>query len=319
MRNGSLQPSPMEWPTAVTLVEVGPRDGFQGERTFIPTALKLEVIHGLVEAGLTHVQVASFVHPTRVPQMADAEAICDALLPVPGGVVYSGLVLNVRGVERALAAGLRCLDVSIAADEGQSQSNAGMSLADARAQARAMMSLATRAGSVVRAGLQVVFGYRRPGDVPLARVVEMAAELASAGAESVSLADSTGMADPVTIARTVAAVRDAIGATPIVLHLHDTRGMGMANVVAGLREGVTRFDTSLGGMGGCPFIAGATGNVPTDDVAHMLGLMGIRTGVDHQAVSRLARRLEQFLDRRFDGKMHALPEPAETPAPEPTT
>jgi hydroxymethylglutaryl-CoA lyase len=302
-----------EWPAAVTLVEVGPRDGFQVEKTFIPTALKLEIIRGLVDAGLTQVQVASFVHPARVPQMADAEAICAALLPAPAGVQFSGLVLNVKGVHRALATGLTCLDVSIASDDGQSQSNAGMSVADARLQAREMIRVATAAGCTVRAGLQVVFGYRAPGDVPLARVVEMATEFAGEGVESVSLADSTGMADPLTMERTVAAVREAIGGIPIVLHLHDTRGMGLANVVAGLRQGVTRFDTSLGGMGGCPFIAGATGNIPTDDTAHMLEQMGVRTGIDHRAVSRLALRLEAFLGRRFDGKLHALPGLASEP------
>jgi hydroxymethylglutaryl-CoA lyase len=295
------------WPPQVTLIEVGPRDGFQVEKTFIPTELKLAIIRGLVDAGLTEVQVASFVHPGRVPQMADAEAICAALLPAPAGVQFSGLVLNVKGVERALTAGVTCLDVSIASDDGQSVSNAGMSVSEARRQAREMIRVALAAGCTVRAGLQVVFGYRTPGDVPLARVVEMAREFASAGVESVSLADSTGMADPATMERTVAAVRDAIDGTPIVLHLHDTRGMGLANVVAGMRQGVTRFDTSLGGMGGCPFIAGATGNIPTDDVAHMLEQMGIRTGVDHRAVSRLALRLEAFLGRRFDGKVHSLP------------
>jgi hydroxymethylglutaryl-CoA lyase len=240
--------------------------------------------------------------------MADAEAICAALLPdAPADVAYSGLVLNLKGVERALASGLRILDVSIAPDEGQSQSNAGRSVADARAQARAMIARARQAGCTVHAGLQVVFGYRTPGDVPLDRVIEMARELAESGAHTVSLADSTGMGDPRTVERTVAALRDAVGDVPLVLHLHDTRGMGLANVVAGLRAGVTRFDTSLGGMGGCPFIAGATGNIPTDDTAHMLARMGIDTGVDVAAVGALARELEAFLGKRFDGKLHALP------------
>ena len=309
MINASSPTPGPEWPSHVTLVEVGPRDGFQAEKTFIPTELKIEIIRGLVRAGLTQVQVASFVHPKLVPQMADAESVCAALLPPPSGIRYSGFALNVRGVERALATGLDCLDVSIAPDEGQSRANAGMSVAKARAHAREMISTATAAGCTVRAGMQVVFGYRTPGDVPLARVIEIAEEFAAVGVESISLADSTGMADPISIERTVAEVRQAVGAVPIVLHLHDTRGMGLANVVAGLRQGVTRFDSSLGGMGGCPFIAGATGNIPTDDTAYMLERMGIHTGVDHAAVSALARRLEAFLGRRFDGKLHTLPVP----------
>lgn len=304
--NGSRTVEAPEWPAHVRLVEVGPRDGFQVERTFIPTALKLEIIHGLVSAGLTHVQVASFVHPSRVPQMADAEAICAALLPAPVGVQYSALVLNAKGVDRALAAGIRSVDVSIAADDSQSASNTGMSVAEAATQAREMIQTAQAAHCTVRAGLQVVFGFRAPGDVPLARVVAMAGEFANLGVECISLADSTGMADPRTVERTVAAVRAAIGDIPLVLHLHDTRGMGLANVVAGLRQGVTCFDSSLGGMGGCPFIEGATGNIPTDDTANMLAQMGIHTGVDHRIVSQLARTLERFLGRRFDGKLHAL-------------
>ena len=299
-----------EWPTHVTLVEVGPRDGFQVEKTFIPTALKLEIIHGLVAAGLTQVQVASFVHPTRVPQMADAEALCAALLPAPPGVEYSALVLNAKGVERALAAGISSLDVSIAADEGQSQSNAGMSLQESRTQSYEMIQLATAAGCTVRAGLQVVFGYRAPGDVPLDRVVAMCAEFASRGVGSISLADSTGMADPLAIERTIVAVREATGELPLVLHLHDTRGMGLANVLAGLRNGVTRFDTSLGGMGGCPFVEGATGNIPTDDTAHMLEQMDVHTGVDFLAVARLAQRMATFLGRRLEGKLQALLSPS---------
>jgi len=304
--NASSSASSTEWPTHVTLIEVGPRDGFQAEPTIIPTARKLEIIRGLVSAGLTQLQVASFVHPQRVPQMADAEAICEAILPAPAGAEYSGLVLNMRGVERAIAAGLTCIDVSVSPDDAQSQANTGMTLAEARAQAHDMIRTAIAAGCTVRAGVQVVFGYRAPGDVKLPDVLALVEELVAHGAGSISLADSTGMADPRTVERTVSAVRDVVGRLPIVLHLHDTRGMGLANVVAGLRQGVTRFDTSLGGMGGCPFIPGATGNIPTDDTAHMLEQMGIQTGVDHRAVSVLAAGLSQELGRRFDGKMHRL-------------
>jgi hydroxymethylglutaryl-CoA lyase len=294
----------------VTLVEVGLRDGLQAEPTVIPTATKHDLVGALVAAGLRDIQIASFVHPARVPQMADAEALCAALHPAPPGVTFSGLVLNVRGVERALHTALTCLDVSIAPDEAQSQANAGLSVTAARGQAREMITLAHAAGRTVRAGLQVVFGHRAPGDVPLDRVIEIATELAALGVESVSLADSTGMADPRTVARTVRAVGQAIAPTPIVLHLHDTRGMGLANVVAGLDAGVTVFDTSMGGMGGCPFIPGATGNIATEDTAHLLQAMGVPTGIDVTAVSRLARQMESLLGHRLDGKLHHLPEPS---------
>ncbi len=303
-----------EWSAHATLVEVGPRDGFQVEKMWIPTEQKVAIIRGLVAAGVRQLQLTAFVHPHRVPQMADAEAICAAFLPAPNDVQFSGLVLNEKGVDRALAAGLTTLDVSLAPDDRQSHRNTGMSMDEAWARAREMLRIATSARCAVRVGLQVVFGYRAPGDVPLARVIAMAHDFVERGAVGISLADSTGLANPVAIERTVLAVRDAIGDTPIVLHLHDTRGMGLANVVAGLRAGVTRFDTSLGGMGGCPFIAGATGNIPTEDTAHMLHEMGIATGIDVRAVSKLARTMESFLGRRLDGKLHALLDDDTAPA-----
>jgi hydroxymethylglutaryl-CoA lyase len=295
------------WPTHVTLTEVGPRDGFQVERTPIPTDTKLAVIRGLVSAGLTDVQVASFVHPGRVPQMADAEALCAALFPAPAGVTFTGLVLNRRGVERALATALPVLDVSIACTDEQSRRNAGLSLEAARAEATHMITDAHAAGRQVRFSLQVAFGHHAPGDVPLATVAALAAEFAAQGVSSVALADSTGLADPRAIARAITAVRAVIGQVPLVLHLHDTRGTGLANVVEALRHGVTHFDTSVGGMGGCPFIDGATGNIATEDTAWLLHRLGVTTGIDLDAVSAVARELERLLGRRLDGKLHALP------------
>jgi hydroxymethylglutaryl-CoA lyase len=295
----------MHRPERVTLCEVGPRDGFQFEETPIPTDLKVEAITALAEAGLPVIQVASFVHPKWVPQMADAEDVCRRL-PAREGVRYTGLALNTRGVERAHAAGLRYVDLSIATNERHSLDNANMTVAEAVDQAEAMIHLAHRFGMEAQLGLQTVFGYAAPGDTPLETVLDLARRFADIGIESLSLADSTGMANPVMIAERVQAVQAVIGDLPLVLHLHDTRGLGLANVVAALGCGVARFDTSLAGMGGCPFIPGATGNIATEDTVYLLDSLGVETGIDLGAVAAVSRRVEDFLGKRFSGKMHRL-------------
>ncbi len=295
----------MSFPPRVELCEVGPRDGFQFEKKPIPTDLKLEIIEGLAEAGLRRIQVASFVHPKWAPQMADAEALV-ARLPKREGVIYTGLALNVRGLERAHAAGLTYVDLSIATNETHSRDNANMTVAEGVRQAEAMIRRAHDYGMQPQLGLQTVFGYAAPGDTPLDFIVELCGRFSALGVESLSLADSTGMANPVMIRERVAAVRAVIGETPLVLHLHDTRGLGMANVVAALEAGVARFDTSLGGMGGCPFIPGATGNIATEDTVYLLDQLGIETGIDLEKVAACTLRMEAFLGKRFPGKMHRL-------------
>ena len=295
----------MPLPAHVTLCEVGPRDGFQFEEQPIPTDVKLDVIEALVEAGLKRIQVTSFVHPKWVPQMRDAEDVCRRL-PARPDVAFSGLVLNRKGLERALDVGLRHVDLSIATNERHSLDNANMTVEDAASQAEAMIGTAREAGVEVQMGLQTVFGYAAPGDTPLERIVKLAERFAGLGIESLSLADSTGMANPVMIERRLGAVQEVTADVPIVLHLHDTRGLGLANVAQALRCGVTRFDTSLGGMGGCPFIPGATGNVATEDTAYLLGEMGIETGIDVGKVAACSRRMEAFLGKRLPGKLHRL-------------
>jgi hydroxymethylglutaryl-CoA lyase len=312
------------YPNRVELCEVGPRDGFQFEETFLPTDLKLEVIRTLSEAGLPRVQVTSFVHPKWVPQMRDAEEICERLGlgddrtgavggdgaaadgEATDGLVYSGLALNRKGLERALEAGCRQIDLSIATHDRHSLDNANMTVDEAVEEGEAMVRDAIEAGRQVQMNFQTVFGYREPGDTPLERVVELSEHFAGRGVESISLADSTGMGNPDSVRKTVEAVQEAIGDTPLVLHLHDTRGLGLANVVAALECGVDRFDTSLAGMGGCPFIDGATGNVATEDTVYLLDQLGIESGVDREQVADASLRVESFLDKQFPGKLHRL-------------
>jgi hydroxymethylglutaryl-CoA lyase len=295
----------MTLPDAVTLCEVGPRDGFQFEDTPIPTDLKLSIIDALAAAGLPRIQVTSFVHPKWVPQMADAEEVA-ARLPDRDGVIYTGLALNMKGLERAHAAGLEYVDLSIATNDRHSRDNANMTVDEAVDQAEAMVEYARDHSIQAQMGFQTVFGYESPGDTPLDTVCAMAERFAAMGAESISLADTTGMANPAMIKERVQAVQDAVGNVPLVLHLHDTRGLGLANVVAALGCGVTRFDTSLAGMGGCPFVPGAAGNIATEDTAYLLRELGIDTGVDIRTVAEASQRIEAFLDASFPGKLHQL-------------
>jgi hydroxymethylglutaryl-CoA lyase len=295
----------MPFPDRVQLCEVGPRDGFQFEDTPIPTDVKLAIINALAEAGLSRIQVTSFVHPKWVPQMADAEEVVGQL-PERDEVTYTGLALNMKGLERAHAAGLTHVDLSIATNDQHSRDNTNMTVEEAIDQAVSMVEFARAHDLQVQMGFQTVFGYATPGDTPLDKVCTMAEQFAALDVESISLADTTGMANPVMIKERVQAVQGIIGDVPLVLHLHDTRGLGLVNVVAALECGVTRFDTSLAGMGGCPFVPGATGNIATEDTAYLLRELDIGTGVNINAVAEAAQRIASFLRKPFPGKLHQL-------------
>lgn len=292
-------------PESVELCEVGPRDGFQYEEVPIGTDVKLRTIDALLAAGLRRIQVAAFVHPKWVPQMADAEDVVRNL-PSNANVVFSGLALNMRGIERACESGLKQVDVSIATNETHSRDNVNMSVEEGVRQAEQMIEYGRSRGVAVQLGLQTVFGYGAPGDTPVGFIVDLARRFARSGVESISLADTTGMANPRMIADRVRAVQDVAGDVPLVLHLHDTRGLGMANVLAALQEGISRFDTSFGGLGGCPFIPGATGNIATEDTVYLLESMGIRTGIDLDKVAEVSLEMERHLHHELPGRITAL-------------
>lgn len=292
-------------PLQATLVEVGPRDGFQRLETYLPVEVKVEVIEALVKAGLRRIQVTSFVHPKLVPQMADAEQVCARLNPAEG-VVYSALVLNMRGLERAHAAGIRHIEMGVPASEILAQKNAGYSVQDGMAEMRAMVARARDYGISVRAGVQTAFGCAFEGQIQRGKVVQMAREFLAMGIDELSLSDSAGLGNPQQIRRTVQEVLPLAGETPVVLHLHDTRGQGLANLLSALKSGITCFDTAFGGLGGCPFIPTAKGNIPTEDTANMLHEMGIETGVDLAAVAAVSRRMEEFLGIELPARMHKL-------------
>jgi hydroxymethylglutaryl-CoA lyase len=297
----------MTEPTTVSVQveEQGLRDGLQTESAAVPTEHKLEIIDALLAAGLTRIQVCSFVHPKRVPQMADAEALC-ARLPERADVVFSGLVLNLKGVERAIAAGLEHVGASISASDTHSRKNAGVSLEEAQSRYAEMVRTAKSAGMTVRGGLQCAFGCRFEGRIDPSTVRELATQHLDLGVDELALADSTGMADPRSLQDLVGPIVEEARDRPVILHLHDTEGKGLANAAAALEVGVRIFDTAFGGMGGCPFIAGATGNIATEDLVTMLHQMGVDTGIDVRAVAAISRDLESFLGHRLPGSMHRV-------------
>lgn len=288
----------------VDIVEVGLRDGLQTEAVAVPTEHKVEIVKQLAAAGVRKVQLCSFVNPKLVPNMADAEALCAAAhaLGLPG-MTFSGLILNTRGLERAHAAGVQCADMSLSASDTHSKKNANKSTAQALDELKQMIASARGRGMQVRAGVQCAFGCVYEGEVPQSRVIALVEALLACGIDELLLADSTGMGNPRQMRDMLKAVMPLAGRVPVVLHLHDTRGMGLANVLAGLDGGVRQFDTAFGGLGGCPFIKGAAGNIATEDTVYMLEQMGFRTHVDWRAIAAIGRGLEPKLGHAVPGKL----------------
>lgn len=292
-------------PQRADIVEVGLRDGFQTLKKVIPVEKKLSIIDALIAAGVKKIQVISFVHPKLVPQMADAEELC-ADLPAAPGVEFSALALNVKGVERATAAGIKALDMGVAVTETLSRRNANCSVNEGMNRMADMVKLARDAGMRVRAGLQTAFGCAYEGQVPLERVVALTKRTLDMGIDELALADSTGMANPRQIESWLKTLLPLAGDIPIVLHLHDTRGLGLANVYAALRQGVSRFDTAFGGLGGCPFIEGAKGNIASEDTLNLMHELGVETGVDIGKLAEVSRDMETFLQTPLPAKLHHL-------------
>lgn len=265
----------------VTICEVGPRDGLQNARGRMTTADKIRWIAALAEAGLPEIEVGSFVRPDLVPAMADTAEVVAAAKRIEG-VTIVVLVPNRKGAERALAAGARKLTVPVSASRAHSRANIRMEPEEAVAQVAEILALARDADppAEVAVGISTAFGCTLQGTVPEGDVVRLAEALAEAGVEEIGLADTVGHANPAQVKRLTRAVRAGVGERLVSLHLHDTRGRGLANAVAGLEEGIRAFDSSLAGLGGCPFAPGASGNVATEDLVWMFEDMGLRTGVE---------------------------------------
>jgi hydroxymethylglutaryl-CoA lyase len=292
----------MELPQSVTMREVGTRDGIQSLGAFVPTEQKIEMANALARTGLTRIEVTSFVSPKAVPQMADAAEVM-AAIDRPPGVSWEPLVPNVVGAQKALEAKSERLMVVLAASDTFNLKNIRMTVDDSLARIGEIVPLAREAGVPVSAGIATSFGCPYEGEVPESRVQEITARLLELGVDEVNLADTTGMAHPLQVERMLTRIRERWPEVPFGLHFHNTRGMGLANVVAGLRTGVQIYDASIGGIGGCPFAPRATGNVSTEDVVHMLHEMGVRTGIDLDALIRCAQRMAEILDRDLPGQV----------------
>ena len=263
----------------IEIVEVGPRDGLQNESLLVSTQDKVELIRRSIAAGVRRIEIASFVNPRKVPQMADAEAVIEAL-GRPVGVTRIGLVLNLRGAERALAAGVDQLGAVAVASDTFGVRNQGQDTWQSVAEAKAIVAMAQAAGRVAQVTIAAAFGCPFEGEIDPARVTEMARRLAEAGPCEVALADTIGVAVPAQVSALVCAVRAAIAPLPVRVHFHDTRNTGVANVWAAAEAGAVTVDASLGGLGGCPFAPGAAGNVATEDVAYLFARSGVETGLD---------------------------------------
>jgi hydroxymethylglutaryl-CoA lyase len=317
----------MSTPDRVTIVEVGPRDGFQMEKVFIPTDLKVEVIDRLSAAGVARIEATSFVSPKVIPQMADAALVMSRITRRPG-TRYIALVPNLVGATRAMAAGSDELEFVIVASESYNRANVGLSVDESLAAARDVAHAAKAAGIKVQVVIGCSFGCPLEGPVPEAQVERIARAAAAMGIASLSLADSIGIANPAQVRRLVERVSGALPGLPLSLHIHNTRGLGLANVLAGFEAGIDTFDAGLGGLGGCPIFPGATGNVATEDVVNLFEEMGVSTGIDLQGVREASRTLQDFLGRSLPsyilrvgtraelyGRLEPNPAPAGSPVP----
>ncbi len=286
----------MRRPTRVRLVEVGPRDGLQNEAEILEPALKLRLIEDLAAAGLPAVEAGSFVSPRWVPQMAASAEIYQRLHRRPG-TAYPALVPNDTGLEAALAAGVEEVAVFIAASEGFSRKNIACSVAESLERVAPVIGRARARGLRVRGYVSCVVACPYDGAVDPARVAELAAWLVAQGCYEVSLGDTIGVGTADAVRRLIARVAEAIPRQRIAMHFHDTYGQGVANILASLDEGIAVFDSSVAGLGGCPYARGATGNVATEDVLHLLHGLGIETGVDALAVARAGAWISARLNR----------------------
>lgn len=286
--------------TQVEIVEVGPRDGLQNEDVLLDTATKVALIERMLDAGVRRIEATSFVHPGRVPQMADAEDVM-AAVPRDRDASYIGLVLNDRGLDRALDAGVDEANVVVVATETFSQRNQGASVDEMLAAWERIAARARDAGLRTSVTLSASFGCPFEGEVDPRRVVELAARVAEAGPDEIALADTIGVAVPTQVTAVVTRVAERVGEVPLRCHFHNTRNTGFANVVAALDAGVEALDASVGGIGGCPFAPAATGNIATEDLIYLLDRMGVDHGVSLAWTSDTARWIGEQLGTTVPG------------------
>jgi hydroxymethylglutaryl-CoA lyase len=288
-------------PASISLREVGPRDGLQNEDP-VPTDAKIELIDALSHTGVRRIEAVSFVHPKAIPQMADADEVWKRITR-NDDVRYSALVPNLRGAQRALDAGVTDLEVVVSASDTHNRKNVNRSTEESLDDIAALIALVHDADRPVQVIVSTAWGCPYEGDVPVERVLAVASRAVRDGADGISFGDTTGMATPSRVTRLVGEFRSSHPATPLNLHFHNTRGTGLANVLAALELGVTDFDASVGGLGGCPYAPGATGNVASEELVHMVEDMGVATGVDLDALIDVAAQAERMVGRTLPSQV----------------
>jgi len=288
-------------PERISLREVGPRDGLQNEAP-VPTAAKVELIDALSRTGVGRIEAVSFVSPKAIPSMADAAEVW-AAIERTDAVRWSALVPNLRGAQRALDAGFREIEVVVSASDTHNRKNVNRSTQESLDQIAGLLQAAHDAGATCQVIVSTAFGCPYEGDVPVRRVLDVAGRALADGADGISYGDTTGMATPSRVMALVGQTRSAFPDAALNLHFHNTRGTGLANVLAALQLGVTDFDASVGGLGGCPYAPGATGNVCTEDLVHMVEDMGVATGVDLEALLAAAREAERLVGRTLPSQV----------------
>jgi hydroxymethylglutaryl-CoA lyase len=288
-------------PTAISLREVGPRDGLQNEAP-VPTEAKVALINALSGTGVGRIEAVSFVHPKAIPQMADADEVWQQIKR-SDDVRYSALVPNLRGAQRALTAGFHEIEAVVSASDTHNRKNVNRSTAESLDDIAELIAQAHAAGATCQVIVSTAWGCPYEGDVPVQRVVDVAGRAVKDGADGISFGDTTGMATPSLVTRLVGEFRTAYPETPLNLHFHNTRGTGLANVLAALELGVSDFDASVGGLGGCPYAPGASGNIASEELVHMVEDMGVATGVDLEALIDAAREAERLVGRTLPSQV----------------
>ncbi len=290
-----------EFPERISLREVGPRDGLQNEAP-VPTSAKVELIDALSRTGVSRIEAVSFVHPKAIPSMADAAEVW-AAVDKSDAVRYSALVPNLRGAQRALDAGFREIEVVVSASQTHNRKNVNRSTEESLDEISVLLQRAHEAGATCQVIVSTAFGCPYEGDVPVQRVLDVAGRALADGADGISYGDTTGMATPGRVTALVGETRMQFADVGLNLHFHNTRGAGLANVLAALQLGVVDYDASVGGLGGCPYAPGATGNVCTEDLVHMVEDMGIATGIDLDALLDAAREAERLVGRTLPSQV----------------
>ncbi len=288
-----------KWPAEVTIKEVGPRDGLQNETDFIKTEDKIGWINLLSKTGLSYIEVTSFVNPKWIPQLADALEVASKIEKVPG-ITYAALVPNLKGLEGAMAANVDEVAVFMSASETHNRKNINKSIDETFPVLKEVVGEAKKAGKTVRGYVSTVFGCPYEGTVAIEEVIKVSESLFEMGIDELSLGDTIGVANPRQVQEVLAQLFKRFAKEKLAMHFHNTHGMALANVLASLEMGITTFDSSLGGLGGCPYAPGASGNLATDDLLTMLDGMGISTGVQREKLTKAALFIQEKMDRKLN-------------------